>query len=167
VQEPEDNAEAPDAPMVPGLQPPSPRPMVHDPLDRQENEPQQLTAAELARWVVQLCKLCACSTKHCMFSLAHLNSLMCCKSLVSRSSTVSKSKVRVYHAVRTADEIRPLHTSACTYTAFCRDACSPICCCNFLWVCMQHTHLHLHAERAQLCTGAISILLQAAGTDAA
>jgi len=58
VQEPEDNAEAPDAPMVPGLQPPSPRPMVHDPLDRQENEPQQLTAAELARWVIQLCKLC-------------------------------------------------------------------------------------------------------------
>ncbi|DBB09325.1 TPA: hypothetical protein ACH3X3_007904 [Trebouxia sp. C0006] len=48
-REPEDNAEAPDAPMVPGLQPPSPRPMVHDPLDRQENEPQQLTAAELAR----------------------------------------------------------------------------------------------------------------------
>ena len=48
-----------------------------------ENEPQQLTAAELARWVIQLCKLCACSTKHCMFSLAHLNSLMCCKSLVS------------------------------------------------------------------------------------
>ncbi len=72
VQEPEDNAEAPDAPMVPGLQPPSPRPMVHDPLDRQENEPQQLTAAELARWVIQLCKLCACSTKHCMFSLVHL-----------------------------------------------------------------------------------------------
>lgn len=53
MQEPEDNAEAPDAPMVPGLQPPSPRPMVHDPLDRQENEPQQLIPAELAMWVLQ------------------------------------------------------------------------------------------------------------------
>ncbi|KAL0035158.1 hypothetical protein WJX79_003931 [Trebouxia sp. C0005] len=48
-REAENHAEAPGAPMVPGLQPPSPRPMVHDPLDRQENEPQQLTAAELAR----------------------------------------------------------------------------------------------------------------------
>jgi len=37
----------------------------------------------------------------------------------------------------------------------------------FLWVCMQHIHLHVHAERAQLCIGVISILLQAAGTDAA
>lgn len=86
VQEPEDNAEAPDAPMVPGLQPPSPRPMVHDPLDRQENEPQQLTAAELARWFIQLC-----STKHCMFSLAHLNIL---RSLVSCLLEVSKLRTQ-------------------------------------------------------------------------
>ncbi len=50
AQEPDENEEAPDAPMVPGLRPPSPRPMVHDPLDRQENEPQQqLAAADVAR----------------------------------------------------------------------------------------------------------------------
>ena len=51
LQEAEENEEAPDAPIVPGLRPPSPRPMVHDPLDRQENEPQGLpSAAELARY---------------------------------------------------------------------------------------------------------------------
>lgn len=48
-QEPEEGADSQVVPMVPGLRPPSPRPMVHDPLDRQENEPPALTAAELAR----------------------------------------------------------------------------------------------------------------------
>ncbi|KAL3133331.1 hypothetical protein ABBQ38_007206 [Trebouxia sp. C0009 RCD-2024] len=48
-KEPEEGAESQGAPMVPGLTPPSPRPMVHDPLDRQENEVPALTAAELAR----------------------------------------------------------------------------------------------------------------------
>ena len=155
VQEPEDNAEAPNAPMVPGLQPPSPRPMVHDPLDRQENEPERLTAAELARWVIQFF--------YCLFFVRLQNKalhvLLCTpeqfdvKSLVSCLLTVSQSKVRVNHAARTADDIRPLHISACTYTAFCRDTCSPIHCGNFLWVCMQHLiqQLPVHSERSPLC----------------
>lgn len=50
LQEPEEGKETMETPMVPGLRPPSPRPMVHDPLDRAENEP-QLTSAELERSV--------------------------------------------------------------------------------------------------------------------
>lgn len=50
LKEPEESTESQGAPMVPGLTPPSPRPMVHDPLDRQENDVPALTAAELARF---------------------------------------------------------------------------------------------------------------------
>ena len=57
VQEPEEGKETAETPMVSGLHPPSPRPMVHDPLDRAENEPKhQPTPAELSRLVKPLCQ---------------------------------------------------------------------------------------------------------------
>ena len=52
MQEPEEGKETMETPMVPGLRPPSPRPMLHDPLDRAETEP-QLTSAELERFVTR------------------------------------------------------------------------------------------------------------------
>lgn len=61
VQEPEEGKETAETPMVSGLHPPSPRPMVHDPLDRAENEPKhQPTPAELSRLVEPLRQFNSC-----------------------------------------------------------------------------------------------------------
>ena len=77
--------------MVPGLAPKSPRPMVHDPLDRQENEPQQPpSAAVLARcghsdhndklMLSIMCANCVCLYAPRQLDYAHFN---CCAHITS------------------------------------------------------------------------------------